>query len=215
MGVVETAPILRCGHCKTEKPADEFPPSQRQSGSWCRQCYREDMRRKLGLTAREHTVACGWCGTEFETTYTKALYCSRACKGRARHRDRQAAINAAKPDRVCAYCGVPLPKSKRADAKFCAADCNMRAHRQTRNFHRRRGLKRTTLVNLRSIAARSGYRCGICGGGVNMTRRHPDPLAPSVDHIVPLAQGGDHADGNLQLAHLRCNLSRRDVLLDA
>lgn len=35
-----------------------------------------------------------------------------------------------------------------------------------------------------------------------------DPEQPSVDHIVPLSLGGTHSLDNLQLAHLRCNLSK-------
>lgn len=40
-------------------------------------------------------------------------------------------------------------------------------------------------------------------------RRHPDPLCASIDHIVPLSQGGTNDLTNLQLAHLRCNLRKR------
>lgn len=44
-----------------------------------------------------------------------------------------------------------------------------------------------------------------------MTRRHPDPLAASIDHIVPLAVGGTNDPANLQLSHFRCNWRKRQT----
>lgn len=42
------------------------------------------------------------------------------------------------------------------------------------------------------------------------TRRPYDPLAASVDHIVPRARGGGDEDGNLQITHRRCNQLKHD-----
>jgi hypothetical protein len=36
--------------------------------------------------------------------------------------------------------------------------------------------------------------------------RRYDPLAASIDHILPRSRGGTDDDGNLQITHLRCNL---------
>ena len=41
------------------------------------------------------------------------------------------------------------------------------------------------------------------------TRRY-DPLAASIDHILPRSRGGTDDDGNLQITHLRCNLLKHD-----
>lgn len=43
--------------------------------------------------------------------------------------------------------------------------------------------------------------CGICGEDV-------DPFAFDLDHIVPLARGGPHAQGNVQPAHPSCNRAK-------
>jgi len=37
-------------------------------------------------------------------------------------------------------------------------------------------------------------------------------LAPVIDHIVPLALGGEHAHYNVQAAHFMCNSEKRDLL---
>jgi hypothetical protein len=40
--------------------------------------------------------------------------------------------------------------------------------------------------------------CGICG-------RDVDPMSFEVDHIIPLARGGEHSYANAQAAHMACN----------
>lgn len=48
--------------------------------------------------------------------------------------------------------------------------------------------------------------CALCGKPVDKTLRFPNPLSPSIDHIIPVAKGGHPADiENLQLTHLKCN----------
>lgn len=39
--------------------------------------------------------------------------------------------------------------------------------------------------------------------------RFPDPKSPSIDHVVPLAEGGTHDPANLRLTHLGCNARRQ------
>lgn len=59
-----------------------------------------------------------------------------------------------------------------------------------------------------------GSVCGICRGErgpilFDVRPRHP--LSRSLDHILPLAQGGDPwAYSNLQPAHFGCNSGKRD-----
>ena len=58
--------------------------------------------------------------------------------------------------------------------------------------------------------------CGICGKPVDKTLRYPDPMSPTVDHIIPVAKRGDPIDlDNLQLAHWICNRMKSDKLLPA
>lgn len=52
--------------------------------------------------------------------------------------------------------------------------------------------------------------CGICGEAIDYGLRFPDPMSPSVDHIVSWRQGGAWYDlDNLQAAHFRCNAAKR------
>ena len=55
--------------------------------------------------------------------------------------------------------------------------------------------------------------CGICGKPVDFTLPWPNPLSPTIDHIIPVAKGGHPSDiDNLQLAHWTCNRQKSDKL---
>lgn len=43
-----------------------------------------------------------------------------------------------------------------------------------------------------------------------MTKAVPHPKAPTIDHVLPLAAGGDDVRANVQLAHFECNWKKRD-----
>jgi 5-methylcytosine-specific restriction endonuclease McrA len=51
------------------------------------------------------------------------------------------------------------------------------------------------------VLNRSRGICGICGLSVDAEDFH-------VDHVVPLARGGEHSYENVQAAHPRCNASK-------
>lgn len=61
---------------------------------------------------------------------------------------------------------------------------------------------------LAEIAARDEHGCQLCGNRVRMDLVYPDPMSPSIDHIVPISDGGSDLRVNVQLAHLVCNLRK-------
>lgn len=57
--------------------------------------------------------------------------------------------------------------------------------------------------------------CAICGQPVDFRLKWPDPLSPTIDHIIPVAKGGHPSDiNNLQLAHFTCNRQKSDKLIN-
>lgn len=80
--------------------------------------------------------------------------------------------------------------------------------------HRRASLTRRALVigafvesvDALAVFERDNGVCGIC-------HRRVDPKSKwHVDHVIPLSKGGMHSYANVQLAHARCNLSKRASL---
>jgi 5-methylcytosine-specific restriction endonuclease McrA len=54
---------------------------------------------------------------------------------------------------------------------------------------------------IRRLWRRQSGRCAICGARMVWGEFH-------VDHRIPVARGGQHAESNLQLAHPKCNLAK-------
>ena len=162
------------------------------------------------------TRRCAACGVEFVPRFErpKTRFCSRDCKDIAKREREQLLRLLGKPDRSCFHCGKSMSRSMRVDAAFCSEACNSAAHQATRVLAKRTGEARPKrLLSRAKIAERCNWMCGLCGKRVDPTKRHPDPGYGSIDHIVPLAAGGSNKVSNLQLAHLRCNLKKRQFTL--
>jgi hypothetical protein len=202
-----------CPTCGEAKPRSEWYPSTwDKAGQWCRSCYQDWHRQRYTpKNAADDTPRdCQVCGVSYQPKNRRpSTFCSRTCKDRHKNLVLAAERLASKPaERFCLHCAVAFPASKRADAIFCSADCNLAAHRLNRSLRRRTGEGLTGWLRA-SIFERDGWVCGICHKAVEQSLRFPDPAAPSLDHVVPVCEGGLNDPGNLRLTHLRCNVSRR------
>lgn len=61
---------------------------------------------------------------------------------------------------------------------------------------------------LAQVIDRDGLECWICGRVVELSAPPNRKRTPSLDHIVPLSEGGTNALDNLRLAHNVCNQRR-------
>lgn len=187
---------LSCGQPFTEKGSGP---------GYCSEECQDRGRRKT----------CETCGAVF---YGKrnASYCSEECRPptdseRKRQYTREYGQRSkGNPLHVCRECGkrfrAPYGDKRRS---FCSSGCcrrfNGRIHKR-----KRRAYKKTNgpieAVNPLLVYERDSWICSICGKKVDKRLMFPDPASPSLDHIVPLSQGGPHTYQNVQLAHLRCNM---------
>lgn len=109
----------------------------------------------------------------------------------------------------CRRCSAPFV-SDRANVETCSDACIQRDKGERRRA-RKAGAGREP-VRRAEIFARDEYRCRLCLDPLAMAERVPHPLAPTIDHVIPLAKGGRHAPDNVQAAHFLCNSRKRDLL---
>ena len=138
--------------------------------------------------------------------------------------------------RHCKWCGSEftvrdLAKEKGLDPVFligtppeyCSDKCRKARERKVygkTGNHRKRaakyGCKYESGISLHRLIKRDGLRCAICGDMCDINDRSygngNGPLYPSIDHIVPISKGGGHTWNNVQIAHIICNILKRDKI---
>lgn len=113
----------------------------------------------------------------------------------------------------CPTCEKPTvdPYGARACSQECQVDWHRDRAREAK--HRRRARYREAYVApvyRQKIYRRDNYTCQLCDEPIAMDELAPHPLAPSIDHIVALANGGTHEPSNAQAAHFLCNSLKGD-----
>lgn len=180
----------------------------------CRPCAAE-AARKIPKISKVYFPECLQCGARFTSRRSlRVPTCSEACK-RAESAMRSKAKYVPHPRLAC-DCGASLdrwtkaqPHRRRCDDCKKVAVARGRAQAKRRRRARKRGAI-SEPYTLAEIAVRDGRRCGICKRKVQMKRAVPHPKAPTIDHIVPLADGGDDTRVNVQLACFLCNSIKSD-----
>lgn len=110
---------------------------------------------------------------------------------------------------TCPQCGTRFSTWKGSQT-YCSKKCKDYAKHYRRRMREREAWQED--VHLYRLGTRDLWICGICRTSVDRTLRVPHHLAPTVDHIHPIAKGGKHCYSNVQLAHFICNASKRDLV---
>ena len=178
------------------------------------ECRRHAFNEARAATWRAKSQSpreCEWCFARF-TGYmaSQAKFCSESCRhamsthvGIQHHRDRCDI-----PWKPCEGCGEI--GSFYHHRKFCD-DCRAerrRGHWRRKNAVRRGAKMKGEKFTLEEVGDRDGWRCHLCSKRVNPTIANPDPRAPTIDHLIPVAAGGVDELSNVALAHRSCNCSR-------
>jgi len=183
-------------------------------------------KRKYGKQ-QKFPITCLTCGSEHLSARRDGKYCSEACKGiglRKRYstalvlwtpppKQPRTASGSLRPMRRCWYAGQCARcsasfVSDQPRSRYCSRSCL-----RSDGKDKRRALKREAFVaevRRTRIFERDGWTCQLCRRKVKRAAIVPDPLAPVLDHIVPLAKGGTHEPANVQCAHFMCNSLKGD-----
>ena len=175
---------------------------------------------------------CEHCAQPFAVTWPKQRFCSKSCTMWERNLGRPSKLASSVRFPDCVSCGKVFC-TRNAKANACSRECRRkRVAEWTRNkyatnaeyrerslaeAHARRAAKLgrgNKVVLLGYLIERDGGQCRIPNclfphrkvGAVGSK----GPLRPSIDHIIPLSKGGEHALHNVQLAHAKCNLSKNN-----
>jgi predicted nucleic acid-binding Zn ribbon protein len=99
----------------------------------------------------------------------------------------------------------------------CSSSCSASAIKEQRRMARyvrrmRMDSREREDFHSREIYERDMWFCMLCGGKTDPTKIVPHPLAPTLDHAIPIAKGGCHTRRNVQTAHFLCNSLKSDKL---
>lgn len=198
-----------CHYCQTIIPSQKkkscgaLPCERRRKADKQRTWVRKASRAKAE-TARK---LCKECGKTFVGPSRK--YCSTSCarmvenrhnreKAKDYWREKMKAVLQSRQHKACAECGESFFPDHGARL-LCSRRCaRKRGKYGCGYFAWKRKLDR--------IIKRDRKCCQLCGKKVVMSR--DSHMSPSLDHIVPKAQGGSNDDSNLQLAHWICNVRK-------
>jgi 5-methylcytosine-specific restriction endonuclease McrA len=172
-------PKWKKGHKPTCKVGHPLVDGNLINNRQCRICHREAAKR-YKLKTRSRRVLKERCPKgHLRAARRPGRYCCAIC-----HREAELLRARRK--------GIP-PAVRRSRAEKLA--------QRRRTEGKRRALKRGAFVenvDPQIVYARDGGICGIC-------RESAAPDSFEIDHIVPLARGGEHSYANTQVAHPTCN----------
>lgn len=111
---------------------------------------------------------------------------------------------------VCKRCGDVFVGKWQRYCQPCRSLNGMDARRaaRTKDRARRRGIPRES-YRPTTVFERDGWRCHLCGKAVNRGRVVPHPMAPTIDHLIPVSAGGADVMTNVATAHFECNSRRQ------
>jgi hypothetical protein len=102
-------------------------------------------------------------------------------------------------DRICPTCGRSFDPGNSSRRVYCGKRCKP-SGRIAGSVNNRRWVEK--------LGDADGWTCQICRGAIDPELYWPHRWAGSVDHIVPVSDGGTDERSNLRLTHLTCNVAR-------
>lgn len=159
--------------------------------------------------------ACENCGgpCRIETGGRRVRFCNGplcvvvANRIRAREKPRPRRLYA----RVCPFCGTAFT-AHHGNRTFCSTVCSRRSYSTMRRA--RKANAAVFPIRLAVIMSLSCGVCYLCREELDPTSVSPEAASTVLDHVVPLARGGEHSEANLRPTHWYCNSLKADLTVD-
>lgn len=155
--------------------------------------------------------SCAHCGAPFATSRPDRRFCGTRCSN-AGNKRRCTRPECPRPHRAKGLCNRHYKDERYPDQRYAfPVDPEAKRKRDLAKAKRRRAAQRRAdaqNVDRTTVGERDGWRCGVCHRKVDCTLTYPHPMSQSLDHVVPLTEGGLHTYANTRITHLSCNLSR-------
>lgn len=205
-----TRPPIKCRQCEVSVP-DRRGSVRREFCS--RACslvwYRENpvlgpWLSDVKITLVPRSRLCEFCDVSFWMTSKARRFCSTWCAEAAN--GRRVFCQSIWPD-LCRRCGKCYI-GRRENQQYCSNRCVVRAQKNRRHHLERAAIRTGEMFTLREIAERDGWRCHLCHKKVPDREYAARDRDPTMDHLIPLSDGGTHTRVNVALAHNRCNWER-------
>ena len=197
---------------------------KRFCGDECRkEAFKREHPKKIKPPKPKAIKTCEWCGDKYETSNPRQKYCSReCCRFGANRMKREQWADAYKPRTFkCKECGTEFTtECGNKHSVFCCQSCADKYERRNEHSTQRhknymKEIKRQRsrqiirqahgTVSYEKIFVRDKGICQICGMPVHPVKNIDKNWDGTVDHIIPLSEGGMHSMSNCQLAHRICN----------
>lgn len=175
--------------------------STRERSTQCKDCGSTDV-----AWAWERFKKPGSAGCRCRPCYL-AMTRSRMARTKDVRKPRRPAVNRYVPklSTCCDCAGLFTRRNRSLRCSDCASLRRSVAEQRRRDAERQGDRD----ITWRTVGSRDGWRCHLCHKKVPQyagTAHEPD--GATVDHLLPISDGGLHVWANVKLAHRRCNIKR-------
>lgn len=158
---------------------------------------------------------CAWCGTEFKPRTWHSKMCSGICRkqeARSKYYAPKDALRDATP-RACSMCGSQFYGLFGDGLTTCSAPCAKKlkwAQREPEVLKLRKARShfdavKPTATKMNAMLKHQHSRCFWCGDELTLAKA-------TIDHLIPLANGGASDYGNYAISCLTCNIRKKDKM---
>lgn len=110
----------------------------------------------------------------------------------------------------CKLCGRTF--ESKFGRQFCSLACKKKWNNRLREKRKSLRTKKAkengkydNTITLEKVFKRDKGICYICGKKLTLDTFYNNPLAPTIEHVIPIIKGGTHTWNNVKLACRRCN----------